>query len=121
MPSAAPRLKLAPLAKQHRVQTAPEHYGKGRGGKAKTGERGYGWQWQKARKRFLERPENVLCRMCESEGKLTVAKVVDHIIPHRGDHRLFWDESNWQPLCKWHHDSVKQAMEKRERRALLTP
>lgn len=28
----------------------------------------------------------------------------DHIIPHRGDMRLFWDESNWQALCESWHD-----------------
>ena len=38
------------------------------------------------------------------EGKLTPATVVDHIVPHRGDPRLFWDEKNWQPLCKECHD-----------------
>lgn len=34
------------------------------------------------------------------------ATVVDHIIPHRGDlsSAAFWDETNWQPLCKRHHD-----------------
>ncbi len=32
------------------------------------------------------------------------ADVVDHIIPHKGDQSLFWDSSNWQPLCKHHHD-----------------
>jgi len=31
--------------------------------------------------------------------------VVDHIVPHRGDRALFWDTSNWQPLCKPHHDA----------------
>ena len=30
--------------------------------------------------------------------------VIDHIIPHRGDPILFWDRSNWQPLCKDCHD-----------------
>jgi 5-methylcytosine-specific restriction protein A len=25
--------------------------------------------------------------------------VVDHIVPHRGDKKLFWDSSNWQALC----------------------
>ena len=30
--------------------------------------------------------------------------VVDHIVPHRGDQKLFWDKSNWQPLCKACHD-----------------
>ena len=34
----------------------------------------------------------------------TPATVVDHIVPHRGDPQLFWDESNWQPLCKACHD-----------------
>lgn len=33
------------------------------------------------------------------------ATVVDHIVPHRGDDRLFWDEENWQALCKNCHDS----------------
>ncbi|MGM9590559.1 MAG: HNH endonuclease signature motif containing protein, partial [Faecousia sp.] len=37
-------------------------------------------------------------------GRLTPATVVDHIIPHRGDRKLFWDESNWQPLCKDCHN-----------------
>lgn len=32
------------------------------------------------------------------------ATVVDHIIPHKGDQYLFWDRSNWQPLCKLCHD-----------------
>jgi 5-methylcytosine-specific restriction protein A len=27
------------------------------------------------------------------------AAVTDHIIPHRGDKRLFWDANNWQALC----------------------
>ena len=45
-----------------------------------------------------------LCVSCQAEGKLTAATVVDHIVPHRGDTKLFWDESNWQPLCKEHHD-----------------
>ena len=38
------------------------------------------------------------------ENKLTPATVVDHIIPHRGDRKLFWDESNWQSLCERHHN-----------------
>ena len=29
---------------------------------------------------------------------------MDHIRPHRGDPVLFWDQTNWQPLCKHHHD-----------------
>ena len=29
-----------------------------------------------------------------------IAKCVDHITPHRGDMRLFWDRRNWQGLCR---------------------
>lgn len=65
-------------------------------------ERGYNNRWRKARKRFLK--QNPLCVHCKEDGKLTRATVVDHIKPHRGDMTLFWDESNWQPLCKKCHD-----------------
>lgn len=41
-----------------------------------------------------------------------MATVVDHIVPHRGDPVLFWDERNWQPLCKRCHDAAKQSEEK---------
>lgn len=65
-------------------------------------ERGYDARWRSARKSFLERYP--LCAECMRNGKLTPATVVDHIKPHRGDQRLFWDMSNWQPLCKGCHD-----------------
>lgn len=75
--------------------------------------RGYGYRWQKARERFLsERP---LCCYCERNSRVTAATVVDHITPHRGDESLFWNEANWQPLCKPCHDSVKAKEEGRGR------
>lgn len=64
--------------------------------------RGYDSRWRKARALFLRR--HPLCAECKRQGKLTPATVVDHIIPHRGDVTLFWDESNWQPLCAHHHN-----------------
>ena len=64
--------------------------------------RGYGSAWQKASRRYLQ--ANPLCVKCMAEGKYTRATVVDHIIPHRGDRILFWDQNNWQPLCKPCHD-----------------
>ena len=70
-----------------------------RGGAA---ERGYDGRWRKARIAFLQR--NPLCVECMRKGVLTPATVVDHIIPHRGDKELFWNEENWQPLCKSCHD-----------------
>jgi len=65
-------------------------------------QRGYDARWRRARAMFLRR--NPLCVECQKEGKLTPATIVDHIIPHKGNHDLFWDESNWQALCKRCHD-----------------
>lgn len=64
--------------------------------------RGYGREWQKARKFFLKR--HPWCARCKEKGRLVPATVVDHIKPHRGDLDLFWNEKNWQPLCKSCHD-----------------
>jgi len=50
--------------------------------------------------------------MCEAQGKVMAATVVDHIVPHKRDWNLFWDSANWQSLCKRHHDSDKQRQEK---------
>lgn len=65
--------------------------------------RGYDSRWRKARGRFLK--AYPLCARCRAHGRLVKSMVVDHITPHRGDERLFWDESNWQVLCKNCHDS----------------
>lgn len=75
-------------------------------------QRGYDRRWDKARAAFLREPENRFCRKCRQQGRMTAATVVDHIVPHRGDPALFWDRSNWQPLCKPHHDSAKQREER---------
>ena len=64
--------------------------------------RGYNGKWRKLRAAFLQR--NPLCTKCMAQGVITPATVVDHIIPHRGNQQLFWDEENWQPLCKSCHD-----------------
>ena len=38
--------------------------------------------------------------------------VCDHIVPHRGDPKLFWDPDNLQTVSKSWHDSVKQSQER---------
>lgn len=88
-------------------------------GRASASQRGYDSRWRKARLVYLMR--NPLCAMCQAP-----AEVVDHIIPHKlwdavqsGDdkaigaaQKLFWDQGNWQPLCKTCHDSDKQRQER---------
>lgn len=74
-----------------------------------TAQRGYGGKWQRARLAYLAK--HPLCRMCQAQGKVTAANVVDHIIDHRGDMVKFWDsDGNWQPLCGPCH-SAKTAAE----------
>ncbi|MET4634984.1 HNH endonuclease [Kaistia defluvii] len=72
-------------------------------------ERGYTHRWDKARATYLM--HHPLCVMCIKQGLVTAAKVVDHIIPHKGNQTLFWDTTNWQSLCQPHHDRDKQAIE----------
>lgn len=79
--------------------------------RGKTAARGYGGRWQRERSAYLA--SHPLCVMCQAEGRITPASVVDHIIPHKGKYELMWDsENNWQPLCKPHHDRDKQSMDK---------
>jgi 5-methylcytosine-specific restriction protein A len=67
--------------------------------------RGYGYKWQLARAAFLKM--NPLCVDPSREhlGRVKAATDVDHIIPHRGDEKLFWDRKNWQGLCHECHSS----------------
>ena len=69
----------------------------------------YNARWRRERLAFLA--AHPLCRMHEELGRVQLATVVDHKIPHRGDETLFWDRGNWQPLCKPCHDAHKQAQE----------
>jgi len=65
--------------------------------------RGYDAKWKAARDAFLRL--HPLCTHCLAKGITEPSTVVDHVIPHRGDMRLFWDRSNWQALCKTCHDT----------------
>jgi 5-methylcytosine-specific restriction enzyme A len=65
--------------------------------------RGYGPRWRRARAAFLA--QHPLCASCEARGRVVPATIVDHVVPHRGDQKLFWDETNWAPACKPCHDA----------------
>ena len=107
------------------VAEAARQYDRDRGS---ARQRGYDSRWEKARATFLAQPGNQLCVKCKERGLLNpgiyrmdgtvetnprrLHLVVDHIEPHRGDQTLFWDTSNWQPLCPDDHDIVKQREER---------
>jgi len=70
--------------------------------------RGYTKRWDRAAKAF--RVRYPLCGMrpygqvpvmsqCFLEQRDTPATQTDHVVPHRGDMVLFWDQSQWQSLC----------------------
>lgn len=72
-------------------------------------------RWRKLRLEIFARDAYV----CQATGALLNQKepqpfspVCDHIVPHRGDHRLFWDPNNLRTVSKKWHDSVKQAEER---------
>jgi 5-methylcytosine-specific restriction protein A len=67
-------------------------------------------RWERMRRLHLQRQP--LCAFCERRGVTTAATIVDHIVPHKGDAKLFWDTNNYQSACKTCHDSVKAQIER---------
>ena len=67
-------------------------------------------RWRDTARRF--RAAHPLCAHSDLgvAGCTLVTEAVDHVVPHRGDARLFWDQTNWQPLCKACH-AAKTARE----------
>lgn len=72
-------------------------------------QRGYTRQWQDASRLFLKRypvcgmrrgDQPPVMSRCYEQGRITPAGQVDHVVPHKGNKRLFWDKSNWQSLCR---------------------
>ena len=75
-------------------------------------ERGYDSRWDKARATYLATHPLCVMRLSNATcGK--PATIVDHVVPHRGDQKKFWDSSNWQSLCVHCHSARKQTSENR--------
>ncbi len=62
----------------------------------------YGRAWKKTRARFLLR--HPLCEQCRSEGRLTAAEEVHHILPLVSGGTN--DEGNLMALCKSCHSKI---------------
>lgn len=65
-------------------------------------ERGYTKRWARYSKDRLK--AHPLCVQCWAEDVMAPAHVTDHVIPHKGNNRLFWDPTNHQSLCLTHHN-----------------
>lgn len=62
-------------------------------------------RWKRESRAFLR--DHPLCVMCPDKSKRG-ATIVDHVTPHRGDPDLFWNQDNWQALCRSHHSRSAQ-------------
>lgn len=69
-------------------------------------------QWQALRANQLR--IEPLCRMCQTQGRVTPATVCDHVEPHRGDVERFW-AGPFQSVCAPCHNSEKQRQESQTR------
>lgn len=107
--------------------------GSWRNDKQTSTQRGYGYKWQQARAAYLVK--HPFCAYCLRDAGISYqqdavtiglacatkgigqpyAQVVDHIDPHRGDMKVFWDSSRWQSLCATHHSRDKQREEAAQR------
>lgn len=90
-------------------------------GRISARRRGYDSRWEKARSTFLAAHPH--CARCAQAGLQVAAVLVDHKTPHRmgqartaeemtAARKLFWDPSNWEPMCVTHHSSAKQREER---------
>lgn len=80
--------------------------------------RGYGHRWAKAAAAYKR--QHPLCVCCKANGRIRMVALVDHVVPHKGDQVLFWDEANWQSLCNDCHNGPKKKLEARYERGNLS-
>jgi 5-methylcytosine-specific restriction protein A len=66
-------------------------------------------RWRRVRRAQLT--EHPLCRFCLEKGRVTVATVVDHIKPHKGNINKFW-LGELQSLCLQCHNVTKADIER---------
>jgi 5-methylcytosine-specific restriction endonuclease McrA len=68
----------------------------------------YDSDWERYRLKFLK--VNDKCYCCGNPSN-----VVDHIVPHKGDVKLFWKEENYMPLCDSCHNTITARFDKNYR------
>jgi 5-methylcytosine-specific restriction endonuclease McrA len=68
-------------------------------------------QWQQLRQHILAKQPYCRCIYHKGQDRTALSEVVDHITPHRGDRRTFFNANNLQGMSKRCHDGVKQQFE----------
>ncbi len=63
--------------------------------------------WRRASAALLRERRWCECGECleheRAGGARLPSGIVDHVVPHRGDPRLFWDRKNWRALARSCH------------------
>jgi 5-methylcytosine-specific restriction enzyme A len=82
-----------------------------------SGQQGYTARWNRLAVAYKR--EHPLCIGCLAVGRVTQVQCVDHVLPHKLDYGRMWDINNLQPLCHWHHNTVKQRLEQMHAQGLV--
>jgi len=101
----------APTHKRHQIQGHSVHRPKRhRPKREKTAAQSlYTYAWQQFSKAWMR--SNPLCLYCETQGRIKLAQMVDHIEPHRGDVEVFWQDDNFASCCRACHNGPKARAE----------
>ncbi|NLC02720.1 MAG: HNH endonuclease [Tissierellia bacterium] len=75
-------------------------------------------RWQQLRQYRLN--TQPLCVECLKHNRYTPATVVDHMKPHKGNEKLFYDLKNLQSMCKSCHDRKTAKEDGRWKRRVYT-
>ena len=57
---------------------------------------------------------NPLCAECQRQRLTNLSEELDHIVPFTDAPQRFWDQTNWQALCRACHEQ-KTGLENRSR------
>lgn len=67
--------------------------------------RGYDRRWQQLSSRY--RTLHPLCEQCESEGRVTAATEVHHVVPIKVDRTKRLEEANLMAVCRACHEKLE--------------
>ena len=76
----------------------------------------YDETWRRISRAFLA--ENPVCAACKSEGRMTPAQIVDHILPRKYFPELAYERTNLQSLCQQRPHSCHQRKTALEQRGI---